>query len=102
MSKLQLTPRPLTEADITKQIRKFLIFKRIFHFKAWQGLGSTKGVADIIGCINGRFLAIEVKRENGKLSDHQETFLENVRRSGGIAFVARSINDCIDNLKEYW
>ena len=95
-------PKPPTEKEITKEIRKFLAFKQIFCWKVWQGLGSTKGVADIIGCFRGRFLAIEVKNQKGKLSEYQEAFLENVRRSGGIAFVARNVQDVIENLKPYW
>ena len=95
-------PKPPTEKDITTEIRKFLKFKGIFHYKAFQGMGSIRGISDIIGCYKGHFLAIEVKNQTNKLSEHQEAFLDNVRRSGGIAFVARSVNDCIDNLKPYW
>jgi hypothetical protein len=96
------------EKEITKEIRKFLTFKKIFHYKAWQGLGSTKGVADLIGVMPlhgkapGLFLAIEVKTNRGVASEHQENFLRSIRDSGGIAFVARSVQDVIDNLKNYW
>lgn len=100
--------KPQLEKEITKEIRRFLNMKRIFHYKAWQGLGSTKGVADIIGImpLNGKspgaFLAIEVKTERGVLSEHQENFLRSISDSGGIAFCARSVQDVIDNLKAYW
>lgn len=104
----RMKPKTPLEKDITKEIRKFLTFKKIFHYKAWQGLGSVKGVADIIGIMPlrgkapGVFLAIEVKTDRGFLSDRQETFLHSIRDSGGIAFVARSVQDCIDNLNAYW
>jgi hypothetical protein len=46
----------------------------------------------------GKFLAIEVKNAKGRLSSHQEAFLNRVNEEGGIAFVARSVDDVIDNL----
>lgn len=99
---MKLKNKPPTEKEITKEIRKFLTFKHIFHWKAWAGLGSIKGVPDIIGCYKGQMIAIEVKGQNGKVSPHQEVFMDNLRGSGAICFVARSVQDVIDNLKEYW
>lgn len=52
------------------------------------------GVADILGVWKGRLLAIEVKTKTGKLSSEQVEFLDQVNRFGGIAFAARSIEDC--------
>lgn len=89
----KLKDRKRTEAEITKEIRAYLKIKRVWHYKQWQGLGSLHGIADIIGIHNGRYLAIEVKREGGKLSDKQYFFLYGVKEEGGLAFVARSIQD---------
>jgi hypothetical protein len=53
-----------------------------------------KGCADIIGQMSdGRFLAIEVKREGKKPTDDQVAFLGRVSRAGGVAFVAWSADD---------
>lgn len=52
-----------------------------------------KGVADILGIWKGKFLAIEVKAPRGYPSKEQKAFLEKVRAEGGIAFIARSIDD---------
>ena len=88
----------VTEADITKQIRDYLELKRIFHWKVFQTLGSTPGVSDIIGIHKGKFLAIEVKTEKGILTENQLNFLANVKFNGGIALVARCLEDVIKNL----
>lgn len=57
------------------------------------------GSADILGLLkDGRFLAIEVKRPKGKLTKHQEIFLDRVIESNGIAFVATSIDDVMREL----
>ena len=55
---------------------------------------AAPGVSDLIGWTEGgRFVAIEVKASRGRLTDEQAAFLELVRRSGGLAGVARSIAD---------
>jgi hypothetical protein len=60
--------------------------------------GSLLGVADILGIWKQRPLAIEVKSESGRVSAHQERFIENYKKHGGIAFVARSLEDVIRQL----
>ena len=94
-----MTPKPPLEKDITRQIRAYLNMREIFHWKVWQGLGSTRGVSDIIGIYKGRPLAIEVKTAKGKLSEHQERFLTRWKNEGGIAIVARSVEDVEQGLK---
>ena len=54
---------------------------------------AAPGVSDLIGWTHGRFVAIEVKAPRGRLTDEQAAFLDLVRRSGGLAGVARSIDD---------
>ena len=42
---------------------------------------------------HARFLAIECKTDTGKLTPQQQGFLDLVNRSGGIGFVARSVEE---------
>lgn len=58
-----------------------------------------KGVSDIIGMIDGVFLAIECKTDEGKLLPEQEAFLNKVIEMGGIAILARNVNDVVEQLK---
>lgn len=60
------------------------------------------GVADILGLIGGRFLAIEVKSKTGTLSDDQKLFIMKINEEGGIAFVARSPADVLKNLNLFF
>ena len=58
-----------------------------------------KGVSDLICCVRGIFLAIEVKREKGgKLREHQRRFLEKVKNVGGVAIVATSLDQVIETV----
>lgn len=61
-----------------------------------------KGSADILGITKeGKFLAVEVKREKGGvLSDEQKEFLFNITKNGGVSIVANSLESMIDQLKE--
>lgn len=59
--------------------------------------GIAVGSSDLIGwCSRGGlavFLAVEVKSATGRLRPQQRTFLDAVRQHGGIAIVARSVDE---------
>jgi len=91
-----------TESQITASIRAYLGLRGIWHWKVWQGpMSQPKGVSDILGCYQGKLLAIEVKRPGKNPTPDQQRFLDRVKIEGGISFVARSITDVIDNLKRF-
>lgn len=49
--------------------------------------GYTKsGIPDILACVNGYFVGIEVKAENGTVKPIQRYHLQKLRDAGGFAF----------------
>lgn len=64
--------------------------------------GLCTGSSDLVGIVppSGRFLAIEVKTEKGRVTTEQEAFIKMVNDCGGIGFVARSVEEAIKKLKE--
>ena len=55
---------------------------------------AAPGVSDLLGWTEGgRFVAIEVKASRGRVTDEQKAFIDLVRRSGGVAGVARSVEE---------
>jgi hypothetical protein len=56
------------------------------------------GASDIIGFNKktGRFIAIEIKAGTDKLSPAQSFFLDQVKKSGGVAGVVRSFEDLVN------
>lgn len=54
-----------------------------------------KGVSDILAILppSGRFVAIEVKTSIGRASPEQKEFIKQIMDKGGLAFVARSVED---------
>lgn len=63
------------------------------------GLGV--GSSDLCGWMGdgtARFLAIEVKTSKGKPTDEQMAFIEAVKKAGGVAFIARSVDEAVRTL----
>lgn len=55
-----------------------------WFLKYWGGGEFTKaGVPDILACVNGKFLGIEVKAPNGKPSELQLYNLRKIDEAGG-------------------
>lgn len=87
--------------------RDIIAFLNANGFYAWRnqsgqlkvGRGwvhfAPKGVSDVIGLhkSSGRIVAIERKRPNEPSTPEQDDFLEMVRRAGGYAGIARTIQD---------
>lgn len=100
----------MNENDIQCTILDYLSYRDIFHYRNntsgiyVQKTGSyrpshSKGASDIIGCTKaGRFLAIEVKQPGKKPTPEQKEFIEKVNASGGLAFVAYSVEDVVREL----
>lgn len=57
-----------------------------------------KGSSDILACIKGRFVAIEVKVGRDRLRPEQKAFAEIVARNGGVVILASSLEDVAVNL----
>ena len=112
MPKLKLlrdTYKP-KESEIRTSIQLWLNMKGIFNWREWQGQFSVRGVPDIIGILpGGKTLGIEVKlprwkppKEGSKQYKHyfeQKQFIENIRKSNGVAFFATSIEDVESQLQ---
>ena len=59
------------------------------------GWRSVTVTPDMVGQKIAVFLAIEVKGEHGRATEAQKNFIARVRADGGLAGVARSIDDAL-------
>lgn len=75
------------EKQFENKIKSFLKDKGIYHFKFWAGPYSKVGIPDIIACVNGRFVGIEVKGPNGRASEIQKYNIKKINESGGLAYI---------------
>lgn len=106
--------RPPLEKDVQSTILQWLRLQGAFVIRLNSGafageykgrrrfvrFNSEPGCSDILGILaDGRFLAVECKRPGWKFrpNDHHEaeqaSFLEAVRKRGGVALFATSIED---------
>lgn len=95
------------EKVIERGIIAWLKLMKVFAFKVENGAvfdqkrgafrfnssTRTRGIPDIIALHESVAYAIEVKSATGRLSVHQKAFLADWQSSGGVAVVARSIDD---------
>lgn len=98
-------PNKQSEKTIENQIKRYLdelaSNGKAWHMKVHGSMYQKAGVPDIIACINGRFVGIEVKRPGGIVSKLQEYHIEQINKAGGAAFVAYSVNDVKKNLRRF-
>lgn len=70
------------------KVKKFLSEQGCWYLKYWAGSQFTKsGIPDLLICCNGRFIAVEVKAENGVVAELQKWNIKNIQKAGGIAMV---------------
>jgi hypothetical protein len=82
----------MKEKCITTAIMRYLKdLPGCFCWKEHGGMYGVAGLPDIICCINGRFVAFEVKTENGRLSKLQELAIAKIQAAGGAAYKVTSV-----------
>jgi hypothetical protein len=85
------------EGKVKAVVRKMLAKHGIYYFMPpGMGLGRS-GIPDIIGCKNGKFIAIECKAGKGKTTALQERELLAICNAGGFTFVVNET--CLDELE---
>jgi len=85
----------MKEQTIQAKIIKHLESKGAYVVKVVSA--NRAGIPDVLACLEGKFIGVEVKNEKGIPSPLQ---LYNIRRivdSGGIAGICRSVGD-VDKL----
>lgn len=92
----------MLERDIVKRIKEYLNgLDETFVWKNHGGQYSAAGIPDVIGSYRGRFIGVEVKRPGKKATKLQQVVIDKIKETGGISFVATSVNDVKEVLNEY-
>lgn len=74
-----------SEKIFERRVRKYLDSIGAWHIKVWGNAFQRSGVPDIIGCIKGKFFALEIKAEKGHPSELQLYEIRKIKESGGYA-----------------
>lgn len=94
----------MLESNLVKRIKKKLQTEiHGFYVKIHGGPFQTAGLPDLVGCVNGKFIGIEVKLpgKERNLTPRQSLILQSIRDTGGIAFVATNPQEAVDMLHTY-
>lgn len=107
-----MTHPAMRESDLLRTVRDYLELHGIFHIRVnvgakveHNGMGQKRfirfgrrGCADILCCVGGRFVALELKTERGQQSEYQKEFEAEVRAAGGCYLLIRSLDDLMELL----
>ena len=75
------------EKTFENKLKKHLKDEGAWFIKYWAGSQFTKkGIPDMLCCVNGHFVAIEVKATHGVVSELQKYNIRKINESGGYAF----------------
>ena len=76
-----------SEKIYENKIKAYLKSIGAYFIKTHGDRFSRVGTPDIIACVNGYFVAVEVKAENGKPSDLQLYHIEQIKKAGGYGII---------------
>lgn len=71
------------EKSFENKVKKFLTEEGVWFVKTWSNGVQRSGIPDILACVNGFFVGIEVKASKGKPSELQIFNLRNINKSHG-------------------
>ena len=102
-----------TESQIVSAIcdylayRKDLFFFRLNNIPVWTDNRfralpkyTPRGLPDILCCLKGQFIGLEVKRKGQKLRPEQVAIGQAIKKAGGLYYMVRSIDEVKDILTD--
>ena len=75
------------EKRFENKVKKFIEDHGGWYVKFFANRMTKEGIPDILACVNGYFVAIEVKAQSGHPSELQLHHCSKIRKAGGFAFV---------------
>lgn len=88
---LLLEKRMTPEGKVKVKIKRLLFRYNAYFFMPATGGYGRSGVPDFVGCVNGKFFAIETKAADNKPTALQQEELDSIRQHKGVAFVVNEV-----------
>ena len=88
------------ETKLQTKAIKFLKGRGIYYLNLYGDGRSGKGKPDIIACINGRFVAFELKDGTNDMQDDQRIHKLRIERSKGLHFKPYTLSEFIEIVEE--
>ena len=88
------------EKKVENKIKGYLDSLGAYHVKIHGSAYMPAGTPDILACVNGRFIGIEVKKPTGGVvSELKKLKLKQIKNAGGVGIIARSVQDVSESLQ---
>ena len=85
--------------DNRKVVTDYVGFSKVIGSVEWIGSGIKRGIEDISAVINGRMVAIELKRGKDRQSKWQRQRQAEVEAAGGVYLIVKSYQDFFE---KFW
>ena len=91
------------ESRLSRKIQEALRAQGIFCFKVHGSANMMAGLPDIIACVGGYFVGLEVKHPETRsdVSERQKFVHSQIRRSSGHVFVVCSVQEALDAVSSF-
>lgn len=89
-----------SESKFQQVCIKYLKSQGIYYINIYGSGRTAKGAPDLIACINGKFVAFELKVDNNDMQPDQRIHKRRIVKSGGQHFCPRSLQEFISNVQE--
>lgn len=76
-----------SEKNFENKIKKYIEELGGWQVKFFANRMTKNGIPDVLACVGGYFVGIEVKAQNGKPSELQKYHCLEIRKAGGFSFV---------------
>ena len=88
------------ESRRVKKIKAYLKGRGDTHFYKIHGGDNYQviGIPDLLCCVRGRFVALEVKEPGEQPSKKQVLELQRIRDAGGVSAVVETVSDVVELL----
>lgn len=87
-----------TEADLQQACEEALTLAGIWHMHITDYVAvryMRPGIPDLLCCVGGQFVGLELKTTFGRVTRHQKTEHARIRESGGNVHVIRSVAELL-------
>lgn len=86
------------EGKVKKQIKQILEELDVWFFMPPANGYGRAGIPDFVGCLRGRFIAIEAKAGKGTTTALQDREIRRIKDAGGFVLIVNETN--LHNLKD--
>ncbi|MBT9168844.1 MAG: hypothetical protein DDT19_02192 [Syntrophomonadaceae bacterium] len=90
----------MSESKYQQACLRYLRAQGIYHINIHGAGWTARGCPDIVVCLNGRFVAVELKIGDNEMSPAQHIHRQRILENGGRHVCPRSLEEFIQTIQE--